>query len=94
MFHFFFYSKRLTINREQNQVSDPAWIRKTMDCNLNSKSEIFFFRGINQTLIKNDLCNLNDASLAYIVTYISSEINFNGVRQLVKYLVTFLKKNM
>ena len=52
-----------------------------MSCN--SNDGIYFFRGKGQSLIKDNLCNLSDTNLVGIFINVSSEINFQAVRNLV-----------
>jgi len=52
-----------------------------MSCNSNSK--MYFFRGSDQDFIKDNLCQLGDASLTKVFTNVSATINYQAVRNLV-----------
>ncbi len=44
---------------------------------------MYFFRGSDQDFIKDNLCQLGDASLTKVFTNVSATINYQAVRNLV-----------
>jgi hypothetical protein len=55
-----------------------------MQCDAKENNRIFFFKGIQQEFIKENLCLLSDAQLTDLFKVVSSQINFNEVRKLVR----------
>jgi len=54
-----------------------------MQCDAKENTKTFFFKGIQQEFIKENLCLLSDAQLTDLFKVVSSQINFNEVRKLV-----------
>ena len=55
-----------------------------MQCDAKENTKTFFFKGIQQEFIKENLCLLSDAQLIDLFKVVSSQINFNEVRKLVR----------
>ena len=68
----------LTTNRATNQVNNATWIREQMCVNGSSNS---LFRGVDA--LQNATCSLPDSNLTTLVTFVSSQINFTQVKEMV-----------
>jgi hypothetical protein len=61
-------------------LNDPTWIRSHLcDETINDRNQLFRVN-TDKAEFYTGICGLNDSSLVNLVTYVSSNIDFNMVR--------------